>query len=490
MAVTNKKKKIKKVLEPQPGPQTQFLSSTADITIYGGQVGGGKTYGVFLDTCRYLSNPSLSLLVLRRTKQDLRQEGGLWEESFKFYPKIFPKAKTNDNKLKWKFPSGASISFSAMQYEKDKYKFDGAQIPVIFFDEVQHFTEEQFFYMLSRNRLGQCKGFKPYIKATCNPKPKSWLKKFIRWWLDEEGRYPDMNKAGIIRYFIRDGNKIIWADTKEELLSQYPHSNPLSVTFIPSSIYDNPALLENDTDYLAKIDALAMYERLRLKGDWKIEPSAGLVFKAHWFNKVYVIPTNIIELIRYWDRAGTEKKKDIEKREKQGKSDPDATSGVLMARTSDDKYFILDRKTIHGTAAQVRKLIKATSETDRINFPKYRYCVGIEQDPGQAGKAEAEQYVSLLSGFNVVIYPAKQDKLTRASGLSSQAEHGFVYILEAPWNDEYLEQMESFPDGAHDDDVDASSGAFNHLCNSPPVGKLSEIRGAGDKDYENMDKYR
>jgi predicted phage terminase large subunit-like protein len=345
--------------------------------------------------------------------------------------------------------------------------------------------------MLSRNRLGQCKGFKPYVKGTCNPKPKSWLKKFIRWWLDEEGKYPDQKKAGKIRWFIRDGNNIIWADTKEELLKQYPHSNPLSVAFIPSSIYDNPALLENDPDYLAKLDALPMYERLRLKGDWKIEPSAGLVFKAVWFNKVYTIPTNIIEIIRYWDRAGTEKKSDVEKREKKGKSDPDATSGVLMARTKDDKYFILDRKKLHGTASQVRKLIKATSEADRINFKNFRYSVGIEQDPGQAGKSEAEQYVSLLSGFNVVLYPAKQDKLTRAGGLSSQAENGFVYILEAEWNDEYLEQMEAFPDGSHDDDVDASSGAFNHLCNSPLIGKISEIRrGIDEKDYENMEKYR
>lgn len=467
--------KNKTVLKAQPGPQTQFLASQADITIYGGQAGGGKTFGLFLETCRYLYNRALSLTVLRRTKQDIRQEGGLWEESFKFYPKIFKKAKANDNKLKWKFPSGASISFSALQYEKDKYKFDGSQIPVILFDELQHFTEEQFFYLLSRNRLGQCKGFKPYIKATCNPKPKSWLKKFIRWWLDEEGRHPDPKKAGIIRWFTRDGNNIIWADTREELLKQYPHSNPLSVTFIPSSIYDNPALLENDPDYLAKLDSLPLYERLRLKGDWKIEPSAGLVFKEIWFKKSIKLLNNIVEIIRYWDRAGTEKKSDVEKREKKGKSDPDATSGVLMARTSDNYYQVLDRIKFYGTPGQVKALIKNTAEMDSRNYPKVTYSIGIEQDPGQAGIAEADDYIKELSGYNVRKYAAKQDKLTRANPLSSQVENGFVYILQADWNDEYLEQMESFPDGSHDDDVDASSGAFNALSNNPQ-GELRQIR--------------
>ena len=466
------------IFQAQEGKQTAFLSSSADICIYGGAAGGGKTFALLMETVRFTENPDFSCIVLRRSKQQVRQKGGLWDESYKFYPKYDPLVKPNGTFLTWTFPSGSTVGFSAIQYDKDKYNFDGVQVPLICFDELQHFTEEMFFYMLSRNRSGQCKGIRPYIRATCNPKPNSWLKRFIRWWLDEEGRYADESKSGVIRWFIRDGDKIVWADTKEDLIKDYPKSNPLSVTFIPSSLADNPALLKNDPDYEAKIESLPYFERLRLKGDWKVEPVGGLVFKKEWIKKLLNIPNNIIEIIRYWDRAATETKLDVERREKKGKNDPDSTSGVLMARCKNDIYLVLDRVNFRGTPATVQNTIRSTSQQDRLNFPNIAYSVGIEQDPAQAGKVEVDLYRRLLSGFNVKIYAARQNKITRASGLSSLAENGNFYILDSEWNEDYINQLVGFPDASHDDDVDASSGAFNALSNNP-TSEIKEIKSSG-----------
>lgn len=475
------------IFKPQAGKQTAFLSSSADICIYGGAAGGGKTFALLMETVRYTSNGDFSCIVLRRSKAQVRQKGGIWDESYKFYPKFDPTAKPNGTFLTWTFPSGATIGFSAIQHDKDKYNFDGAQIPLICFDELQHFTEDMFFYMLSRNRSGQCKGIKPYIRATCNPKPNSWLKRFIRWWLDEEGRYADESKSGVIRWFIRDGEKIVWANSKEDLVKDYPKSNPLSVTFIPSSLADNPELLKNDPDYEAKIESLPYFERLRLKGDWKVEPVGGLVFQKEWFKKLINIPSNIIELIRYWDRASTETKTDVERRQKKGKNDPDSTSGVLMARCKGDIYVALDRVSLRGTPATVQNTILSTSQQDRMNYPDKPYSIGIEQDPAQAGKVEVDLYRRLLSGFAVKAYPARQNKITRASGLSSLAENGNFYVLDKDWTEDYINQLVAFPDGPHDDDVDASSGAFNALSNNP-VGEIKEIKTSGK--LQDFSKYR
>ena len=92
--------------------------------------------------------------------------------------------------------------------------------------------------------------------------------------------------------------------------------------------------------------------------------------------------------------------------------------------------------------------------------------IGIEQDPGQAGVSEADYLIRSLQGFIAKPYKTTKDKITRASPVSSQAEAGNIKVLQAPWNDEFFRELENFPDGAHDDIVDALSGAFNMLTES------------------------
>ena len=92
-----------------------------------------------------------------------------------------------------------------------------------------------------------------------------------------------------------------------------------------------------------------------------------------------------------------------------------------------------------------------------------RVRIGFGQDPGQAGKSQALHLVRALSGFTVVAAPESGNKITRFGPFSAQCNAGNVKILRGHWNEELLRVLEGFPDRAHDNEVDACSGAFEML---------------------------
>ena len=301
-------------------------------------------------------------------------------------------------------------------------------------------------------------GVKPYIRATCNPDADSWVKALISWWLDDEG-YPIRERSGVVRYFFRKDGEIIWGNTRQELMEKYDKQDfeIKSLTFVPSSIYDNQILLDTNPEYLGSLQALSQVEQGRLlHGNWNIKPSAGLYFKKEQFIKVKSVPSKITGIWRAWDLAGTEITTD--------NKDPDRTAGVLIARLDSGAFIVLDAKREALNAHGVRQLIKNTGLEDRVNWKCNN--IRIPQDPGQAGKEQAYSYVSYLSGFNVKVKTVTGDKVTRAEPFSAQVQAGNVYLLEGDWNDMYLRELEGFPDLTHDDLVDASSDAFTECSNS------------------------
>jgi len=233
-------------IRPQPGPQQQFLASPADIAIYGGAAGGGKTWALLLEAVRHQANPDFSAVLFRRTYPEVTNPGGLWDEAAKIYHLLG--ANPNRTSLSWQFPSGARVKFGHMQHADSMYAWQGSQIALIGFDELTHFSSEQFFYMLSRNRT-TC-GVRPYVRATCNPDAGSWVAEFIAWWIDQATGFAIPERAGKLRWFSRVGAAFVWADHPDELLQKYPDSHPKSVTFVPARVYDNPKLLDKDPDYL------------------------------------------------------------------------------------------------------------------------------------------------------------------------------------------------------------------------------------------------
>lgn len=265
-------------IRPQPGPQEQFLSSSADIVIYGGAAGGGKTWGLLVEPLRSIHVPDFSAVIFRETFPQIRNEGGLWDESEKIYPLVGGQPKST--RLEWTFPSGASIRFAHMNHETDKLDWQGSQIPLIGFDELTHFTRSQFFYMLSRNR-SVC-GVRPYVRATCNPDADSWVAELIAWWIDQESGFPIAERSGVVRWFVRDGGLLEWSDDPRDLADRVPGAKPKSFTFIPANLDDNPALTRADPGYRANLLALAPTDQKRLLlGNWKVRGMEGAEWEDH-----------------------------------------------------------------------------------------------------------------------------------------------------------------------------------------------------------------
>ena len=277
-------------IQPQVGYQQIALSSPADIVIGGAAAFVGKTFALLLDPLRHIAVPNFGGVIFRRTSVQIRNEGGLWDTSMKLYRLV--NAEARESSLDWKFPSGAKISFRHLEYEKNKYDWQGSQIPFLGFDELTHFTESMFFYLLSRNR-SDC-GVRPYVRATCNPDPESWVFKLISWWIDTDTGFPILERRGKLRYFIKYGENYIWGDSYEEVYEKSEHIiAPMieasglkakdfikSITFVSGSIYDNKKGLENDPSYPGNL--LSQDEDTRrqlLEGRWKISNSPNDVYE-------------------------------------------------------------------------------------------------------------------------------------------------------------------------------------------------------------------
>lgn len=440
-------------IAPQPGPQTAFLSTRADIAFYGGAAGGGKSYGLLLEPLRHFNNKDFGAVIFRRTSKQVHNEGGLWDESFKLYRQLG--AHPREARLEWVFPAGWSLSFAHLEHEKNVYDWQGGQIAFIGFDELTHFSEKQFWYMVSRNR--SMSGVPAYIRGTCNPDVDSWVRKVIDWWIDDNG-YPIPARSGVLRWFIRLDDAMIWADSAEELKATYGHDQlPKSFTFIPSKLTDNQILMEKDPGYLANLRALSRVDRLRLlEGNWNVRASAGTMFRREWFRVIDAIPSGWISAIRYWDRAATIPNP--------SNPDPDWTRGVKMYRYPDNTFIVSDLRSIRGTPRDVEKLVINVASHDSTSIQ-----IMSQTDPGSAGKSEAAHFIRMLSGYNVETETLSKDKITRAKPFSAQCEAGNIFVLRAPWNDEFFTELENFPDGVHDDIVDALSGGFNKLSSGGSI---------------------
>jgi hypothetical protein len=293
-------------IRPQPGYQEKVLTNPADIVISGAAAYVGKTYGLLLEAVRNVNVPRYGGVIFRRTSVQIRNEGGLWDTSKEIYGGM--RAEPKESTLEWVFRGGTKIKFSHLEYEKNIYDWQGAQIAFIGFDELTHFTEKMFFYLLSRNR-SLC-GVDPYVRATCNPDPDSWVATLIEWWIDPETGFPIPERDGAVRYFIKNGANYIWGDSREEveekawfLLEPLISESGLlakdfikSLSFVSGSIYDNKRGLEVNPGYLGNL--LSQDEQTQaqlLYGNWKIKVSDQDIYDYYAFVGMF---DNVMEVDR------------------------------------------------------------------------------------------------------------------------------------------------------------------------------------------------
>lgn len=178
-------------------------------------------------------------------------------------------------------------------------------------------------------------------------------------------------------------------------------------------------------------------------------PREGGMMKRRWLPIVDAAPAGL-RRVRRWDLAASVPA---------AGRDPDWTVGALLGRDSAGFVYILDLVRFRGTAHEVETAILNTARQDGANV-----TVGLPQDPGQAGKAQVSALTRMLAGWSVKFAPETGSKETRASPFAAQLEAGNVKMVRADWNEAFLAELDTFPTGSHDDQIDAVTGAFNLLA--------------------------
>lgn len=185
-------------------------------------------------------------------------------------------------------------------------------------------------------------------------------------------------------------------------------------------------------------------------------PREGGLFKRSWFRPVHALPAGNRSRVRAWDLAATKKA---------ASNNPDWTAGVLMSRDSDGMFLIEGCDRLRGSPMEVKAAVMGRAATDGPLV-----TIRIPEDPGQAGKAQAEDFIRDLAGYPIKAVRPTGDKATRATPAAAQAEAGNVGILitgdpdRDAWIEPFLAEVTMFPGAAHDDQVDAFADALNELA--------------------------
>ena len=457
-------------LRAQPGPQEAFGATGADICILGGAAGPGKSWAIVYEALKWVGLEKYSGIIFRRQRPQLIGGGSVWEESEGMYPAAGGRPRRG-NILDWRFPSGSTIEFSHMQHESDRFSHKSKQYCYIGLDECTDFTEKQFWYITSRNR-SRC-GVRPYTRGATNPDPDSHLRQFLAWWIGdpdcddcqdgscaiEDHGYPNLKRAGVLRWFVRIDDVLHWADSPAGLRKQFAHLSPKQVqpksaTFIPATLADNKILLRQDPTYEATLLSLHKVDQLQLhKGNWNARAKSGDFFPRGRIRVVDEPPADLVEIVRGWDKAAT--------KPSSTNPNPDWTVGVKMGRAPNGLIYVIDVIRGQWDPLDVEKqMINAASQDGKT-------CkVAIWQDPAAAGKFEAIHMTRILLGYVIEIERASKKKTAFAKPFSSQWLAGNVVLVRRSWNEPYLRTMDAFPSGdpgIKDDDVDASSVAYMKL---------------------------
>lgn len=235
------------IWKPMP-KQKAFMARWEDEALYGGAAGGGKSDALLAEALRQVNIPHYRGIIFRKTFPELAD---LIDRSHQIYAPAFPRAKYNDGKHFWQFPSGAKIYFGNMQHRKDRTKYQGRHFDFIGFDELTHFTWEEYSYMMSRNRPNG-PGTICYMRGATNPGGigHGWVKQ----------RFIQPCKKGMktirdnISYINPEGKKIVVVKSR---------------IFVPATLFDNEELMRNDPDYVASLAAMSPKERdALLYGSW------------------------------------------------------------------------------------------------------------------------------------------------------------------------------------------------------------------------------
>ena len=463
---------LRRQVKPKPFPitlqprQQELLDSKAFITIYGGQAGGGKSFGVMAGLLSLsLQHPKFKAVAFRKTLPQAKQPGGLWPMIMELGLQVGYKTNLSDLVVTNK-DNGSLIKVAQIHRTTVKTDYQGAEYDLMAFDEGTHFSGEEVTYMFSRIRNPWCGLSHKRMWITCNPDPTSFLKHWLAPWVDPDHELYEKVAPDDMLY-MRLG------ETPEDATHwlEPPDPKAASIRFVPSALSDNKYLGE---EYRSNLERLTRVERNQLLyGSWNEITGAGQCFAT---DDLPVMDMKIAgRMVRAWDTASSVKEH------------ADYTVGVLMAydamKQSTQVQHVI-RKRITASVLEEHIMTQA-----RIDGPEVQ--VAIEQEPASQAAAWSESIAKKLrqEGFVCRLERVQTDKVKRSLRMSQAAQQGRVSLLSdgsestlhKRWNSTYRHEMVEFPNGIHDDQVDASSLAFNTLV-PDPAGKLL-VAGGGIWSY-------
>ncbi len=289
----------------QRGGQEDMLSIDADIKVCGGSRGGSKSFSSLMEVLKDIKNPDFHATILRNEKDDLQS---LVTDSYKLFAQ-FGTYNKSQNDMTWNFDNGGWLKFSyyAGAYQDFKTRFQGRQYAYVCIDEGTQCPYKKFKYLLTNNR--NAAHIRNRFWITCNPDPESWVRKFIDWWVDENG-YIDPDRNGVIRYCFMDGDtpdSIYWGDTREEVYEQckgiidslwkdsyeelgYTKLEMFikSATFIRADVSENIKLISTDASYIANLAQQDEEQRMRdLEANWNWKAAGDDMIKMEDLDEIY-----------------------------------------------------------------------------------------------------------------------------------------------------------------------------------------------------------
>ena len=238
--------------QPNAGPQSAFLSTTADEVLYGGAVGGGKTDALLVWPLHRVHNPQHRSIYFRRERKRLQES---IDRAQFLYGEVDPLGQWHETELRYKWSTGAMTQFAFAENEKDIEAWKSFEFDLVLFDEVTEFTEWQYKFMFMRNR-SKTAALPAWTRCGTNPGGigMAWVDdRFVGWQANGNKRWHDYQ---VYEHFV------------EVQTPLGPREIPRTRQYIPSTIFDNPRMPGLDA-YLAQLGEMPDAEKeMYLYGRW------------------------------------------------------------------------------------------------------------------------------------------------------------------------------------------------------------------------------
>lgn len=431
------------VEKPRPCSKRQYLytASQADVTLFGGAAGSGKSEIAVIDFCPYMRLQNFIGIISRRTTPMLKGAGGIltkckrtfarefagdtnykceWKEKDNRFV-TYKKEKLTDGKIRWHEVS--SIYLKHSEYEANIVEnWQGVEANIICLDEATQYTYPMLNYISSRMRNPSCPEVSPKLKMTCNPDADHFLRKWVEPYLFEDGT-PDRSKDGLIRYFQMDDGEVFFADTPEAVVEKTGCllDDVMTFTFISANVTDNPIIQEVQPKYVAWLRGLKGVDKARLcDGNWYIREAGASYFNREWCPIISVPykPSDFTKLVRAYDWAET--------LPHDGNRNPDYTACVLMGKLKNGNYVILEVIRHRMRSSGWMEFILDNAKRDGK-----KTLILLPQDPNPLAGDNAKRMAKAVieAGYQAKLKRSTQGKLEGFVNFAAVAELGFIEVM-------------------------------------------------------------